>query len=546
MTTKVFICWSGQRGLRIAESLRDWLSKTVFNDDLVEARVSSGIEKGALWRVELQEQLENSDVGLLCLTPEALRSPWISYEAGMLARDLCLGPRPDGAQQVSAPRRLFTFLLGVKSSELEGPLSAFQSTDGDDSDDTHRLVHALFATLPPERGTKDLAAQLVKSWPKSWQSLNQRLAVIPSASLVEVWPGFANLFRRKTFDEPTAACLSQDWLARYNGIRDTIAALVEHRTLVTRTCRPYAVELLRDLELALDEYAMVTAQLIGRRFDVAPDGTLQFDRPGIEVACEERRARVRRLVSRLADPAQAPFFDEAAHFDTLEVFTERESLVHRMIPLVEELAEYVHALSTSDKPPMVTLKNLEEWPEPAACFKLTLAALRADLPPAEIPNARKVDVEVQFRTTNWDFDRIMYAVYLKHRLACGEASAALRETVVEFAETAVERARLRETESASSSPASKRPVTVGSASTLQLWFALDAIDALRQTEQSAELCLRIQKLADDALTFVSGLGTPHDLLREYAEVIRQRYSTRAEAQPSAARTSQRLDQPNMA
>jgi hypothetical protein len=465
----------------------------------------------------------------------------------MLARDLGVGRGPDDAQQVSAPRHLFTFLLGVKSSELEGPLAAFQSTDGRDSDDTHRLVHALFAALPPEHRTEKLAGQLVKSWPESWQSLNQRFAVIPSPSLVEVWPGFANLFRRKTFDEPTAACLGQNWLARYNGVRDTIAALVEQRTLVERTCRLYVVELLRDLELALDGYAMVTAQLIGCRFEVGPDGALQFDRPGLEVACEERRARVRRLVARLADPAQAPFFDEAAHFDTLEVFTERENLIRRLVPLVEELTDLVHALETSGKAPGVASNhlNLKEWPEPAACFKLTLAALRAHLPPTEIPNARKVDVEVQFRTTNWDFDRIMYAVYLKHRLACGDACAPFRETVVEFAETAVERARLSEAEAASSSRGSKRPTAVGSPSTLQLWFALDAIDALKQTELPAELCLRIQKVADDALTFVKGLGVPHDLLREYAEKIRQRYSTRTEAQPSAARASKRLDQPTL-
>jgi hypothetical protein len=117
----------------------------------------------------------------------------------------------------------------VKPSDLEGPLAAFQSTDGNDSDDTHRLVHALFSSLPREGDMEQFADRIVKSWPRNWESLKKRFAVIPKLPLSEVWPEFATLFRRKTFDEPTDACISQDWLARYAGARETAAAVVAHR-----------------------------------------------------------------------------------------------------------------------------------------------------------------------------------------------------------------------------------------------------------------------------------------------------------------------------
>jgi hypothetical protein len=542
MTAKVFICWSGQRGLRIAEALQAWLGE-IFTNDVLTAHVSSGIEKGVPWQGALQYELDQAHIGILCLTPEALRSPWISYEAGMLVR--CLStPNTNGmagALHLQANRRLFTFLIGVKSSELEGPLAAFQSTDGQDSADTNRLLQALFGTLPAGKARHELSEKLFGPWPELWNALTQRLAVIPSALLTDVWPGFADLFRRKTFDEPTAACVSQHWLARYDGVRGTIATLVERRTLVERACRKYVLELLRDLELELDKYGTATAELIGRRFTIAPNGMLNIDPPGLEVASEERRARVRRLVARISDPSQAPFFDEAAHFDRLESFTERESLVHRMIPMVEELADLVHARSSLKTSMCVTSEALEHWPEPAACFKLTLAALRADRRPVEVPNARKVNVEVQFRTTNWDFDRIMYSAYLKRRLACGDGCAVFRESVVEFAEGAVERARIIESHPEGSFSANKRPAQVGSASTLQVWFALQAIDALKRSDLSAELCQRIEKLANDTLTFVRGLGTPHDLLREYADDIRQRYATRTGIASSTTNVSSQQD-----
>ena len=112
------------------------------------------------------------------------------------------------------------------------------------------------------------------------------------------------------------------------------------------------------------------------------------------------------------------------------------------------------------------------------------------IPPTEVPNARKLDVEVRLRTTNGDFDRIMYAVYLKHRLACGEARSAFRETVVEFAESAVERARRSESDTES-------PVSISQVSDARrqcvdapAWFALDAVDSLKQSELEASAAIR--------------------------------------------------------
>jgi hypothetical protein len=81
---KIFISWSGPRSLAVAEAQRDWLPN-VFQ--MVEPWISAGdIDKGAKWRQAITGELEKSDFGLICLTPENLASPWLLFEAGSLAK----------------------------------------------------------------------------------------------------------------------------------------------------------------------------------------------------------------------------------------------------------------------------------------------------------------------------------------------------------------------------------------------------------------------------------------------------------------------------
>jgi hypothetical protein len=116
---KIFISWSGPTSRAIALALRDWLP-VMFGG--ITAFVSSeDIDKGARWATELDNELDQTDFGILCLTPDNLEAPWILYEAGALAKSVARG-------------RCACVLHGVSKSSLAYPLARFQATDLVESD----------------------------------------------------------------------------------------------------------------------------------------------------------------------------------------------------------------------------------------------------------------------------------------------------------------------------------------------------------------------------------------------------------------------------
>jgi len=113
MATKVFISWSGDLSKKLADAVQQWLPsvlqfvKPYFTPD--------DIEKGARWSSDITNELSASDLGIICLTKENLDKPWILFEAGALSKNF------DKAH-------VCTLLFNVKPTDLEGPLSMFQST----------------------------------------------------------------------------------------------------------------------------------------------------------------------------------------------------------------------------------------------------------------------------------------------------------------------------------------------------------------------------------------------------------------------------------
>src|SRR5438045_9691418 len=96
---RVFICWSGERSRAVAEALYEWLPLVLQR---VEPWMSTNnIEKGSQWRSGLALELENARVGVICLTPENLKSTWLHFEAGALAK-----------KQQQQGTRVCTFLYG--------------------------------------------------------------------------------------------------------------------------------------------------------------------------------------------------------------------------------------------------------------------------------------------------------------------------------------------------------------------------------------------------------------------------------------------------
>lgn len=111
---KLFIAWSGERSKTVALALRKWLP---YMFETIEPWVSStDIAKGTRWAAEISGQLEHSNVGVVCLTPENMENPWLLFESGALVKKV-------------KESRLCTLAIGMQKSAIKGPLSQFQHTE---------------------------------------------------------------------------------------------------------------------------------------------------------------------------------------------------------------------------------------------------------------------------------------------------------------------------------------------------------------------------------------------------------------------------------
>lgn len=108
---KVFLSWSGERSKFIAISLSEWLEQVL---QAVEPWVSSDIEKGKRWDGEISKKLEQSKVGIICLTKDNLESTWVHFEAGAISK--------------TTDAYVCTFLFDITPANVKEPLSLFQAT----------------------------------------------------------------------------------------------------------------------------------------------------------------------------------------------------------------------------------------------------------------------------------------------------------------------------------------------------------------------------------------------------------------------------------
>lgn len=124
---KVFISWSGNKSLKVAQIFREWLPSVIQS---IEPYVSSeDIDKGARWSTDIANELEDSTFGILCVTKDNIEAPWLSFEAGALSKTM--------EKSFVTP-----FLFDIKRSEVQGPILQFQSTIFE-KDDIKKLVKTL-------------------------------------------------------------------------------------------------------------------------------------------------------------------------------------------------------------------------------------------------------------------------------------------------------------------------------------------------------------------------------------------------------------------
>lgn len=110
---KVFLSWSGERSKQVANLLSSWLGCVI---QATRPWISSkDIDRGSLWFSEINDQLKDTSVGIICLTQENKNRPWILFEAGALAKGL-------------STSRVCTLLIDLESKDIEDPLAQFNHT----------------------------------------------------------------------------------------------------------------------------------------------------------------------------------------------------------------------------------------------------------------------------------------------------------------------------------------------------------------------------------------------------------------------------------
>ena len=127
---------------------------------------TADIGAGARWSAEVGQALQESKIGILCVTPENQQAPWLLFEAGALAKTL-------------TDTFVCPYLIGMKPSDLVGgPLTQFQAKVAD-KEGTFDLA----ATINRASGAEALSEErLRRLFERSWLELEKRLARLPAAA----------------------------------------------------------------------------------------------------------------------------------------------------------------------------------------------------------------------------------------------------------------------------------------------------------------------------------------------------------------------------
>jgi hypothetical protein len=159
---KIFISWSGERSKILALALKYWIENLFQN---VEAFMSkSDIEPGIRWGEKLNEELEVSNFGIVCLTPENLNSQWILFESGALSKQVKIA-------------HVIPMLFQLKPADLSGPLSQFQCLSIDENG-----ARELSKTINNKLEKPLTAEKLEEAFLVWWDKLLLKLNDIPATS----------------------------------------------------------------------------------------------------------------------------------------------------------------------------------------------------------------------------------------------------------------------------------------------------------------------------------------------------------------------------
>lgn len=153
---KVFISWSGDQSKAIGEVFRKWLPSVI--QAVRPYFAPDDIEKGTRWDAEISKELQDSQLGIMIVTPESRASLWMVFEAGALSK------------QVDSSR-ICPVLFGMQNTDLQGPLIKFQTTRFT-QEDMRKLVRSVNNACGDQKVDDAVLDEAFEMW---WPRLEQQV-----------------------------------------------------------------------------------------------------------------------------------------------------------------------------------------------------------------------------------------------------------------------------------------------------------------------------------------------------------------------------------
>lgn len=172
---KIFLSWSGEQSRQLADAFANWLPNVLQH---VEPYISSkniGLGERALDNIK--SELENSSFGIVFVTKENIKAPWINYEAGAISNSLGI-------------KRIIPVMYDCDLIELDNsPLRQFQAAKDLEKDNVRRIIMAINSVSDEFELDHDRVEKAFDQW---WEVLEDDLISIkknnPSVGKIEKEP----------------------------------------------------------------------------------------------------------------------------------------------------------------------------------------------------------------------------------------------------------------------------------------------------------------------------------------------------------------------
>lgn len=148
----ILISWSGPRSRAVATKFKDWIEDIL---QLADPWMSEeDIPSGRVWFESLDNELEDAQYGIVCVTRNNQTAPWLLWEAGAL-----FGGFKDGRRRDVVP-----LLIDLGKNDLIEPLDKFQAIRATNKKEMLKMLGWINRDLHKSIARNRLEEQLDRCW----------------------------------------------------------------------------------------------------------------------------------------------------------------------------------------------------------------------------------------------------------------------------------------------------------------------------------------------------------------------------------------------